>query len=205
VPTHGAVPIWLGEASHTVSLADSRIFLTEFSESFQPAVDIRQFSHTPFMLRSPEILLESTAQVSFPAEIWSLACAVFSLMGQEHLFGSWFPSKDRILAEHVDALGHLPQKWWESWTDRIQYFNSSDQLHRVDGSPRRLLEDRVEYAIQEPRKESGMAEMDKEEKQAFLALMSSMLAYRPDDRISAQQVLESSWVQRWAKPALESM
>jgi hypothetical protein len=50
-----------------------------------------------------------------------------------------------------------------------------------------------------------MAEMDKEEKQAFLALMSSMLAYRPDDRISAQQVLESSWVQRWAKPGLESM
>jgi hypothetical protein len=84
------------------------IFLTDFSESFQPAVDVRQFSHTPFMLRSPEILLESTAQVSFPVEVWSLACAVFSLMGQEHLFGSWFPSKDRILAEHIDALGCLP-------------------------------------------------------------------------------------------------
>jgi hypothetical protein len=121
VPTHGVVPIWLGEASHTVSLGDSCILLTDFSESFQLAVDIRQFSHTPFMLRSPEILLEPTTQVSFPAEIWSLACAVFSLMGQEHLFGSWFPSKDRILAEHVDALGYLPQKWWESWTDRTQY------------------------------------------------------------------------------------
>jgi hypothetical protein len=50
-----------------------------------------------------------------------------------------------------------------------------------------------------------MAEMDKEKNQAFLALMRSMLAFRPDDRVPAQPVLESSWVQKWAKPALESM
>jgi hypothetical protein len=131
-------------------------------------------------------------------------CSLFS-HGSRTPIWKLVSKQGRILAEHVDALGNLPQKWWESWTDRTQYFNSSDQLQRVDESPRRLLEDRVEYAIQEPRKEYGMAEMDKEEKQAFLALMRSMLAFRPDDRVPAQQVLESSWVQKWAKPALESM
>jgi hypothetical protein len=85
-------------------------------------------------------------------------------MGQKHLFASWLPSKDRILAEHVDALGYLPREWWEIWTDHTQYFNSSDQLQKVHGSPRRLLGGRVEYAIQGPRKTSGMTEMDKEEK-----------------------------------------
>ena len=50
-----------------------------------------------------------------------------------------------------------------------------------------------------------MAEMDDEEKQAFLELMRSMLKFQPEDRVSAQQVLESRWMQNWAKPAFESM
>lgn len=203
VPTHGVVAIWFGDVGKTISLADSRIFLSDFSESFQPAVDVRRFSHTPLILRSPEILLEPTSRVSFPAEIWSLACAVFAIMGQRPLFDTWFPSKDRILEEQVDTLGCLPEELWASWTDRNQSFD--DQLRRVDGYPRRLLEDRLKSSIQEPRKESGMAEMDKEEKQAFLILLRSILSFKPDGRPSAQQVLESSWMQKWARPAFELM
>ncbi|KAF2124670.1 kinase-like protein [Dothidotthia symphoricarpi CBS 119687] len=203
VPTHGVVPIWFGDACETVSLADSHIFLSDFGESSQPAVDVPQSSHTPLILRSPEILLEPMSQVSFPAEIWSLACAVFAIMGQRPLFDTWFPSRDRILEEHVDTLGCLPKEWWASWSNRNESFD--DQLQRVDGSPRRLLEDRLENSTQEPRKESGMIEMDEEEKKAFLSLLRSMLSFRPNDRPSAQQVLESNWMQKWAKPAFELM
>lgn len=203
VPNSGVFPIWLGVASDTLSLRDSRIFLNDFGESFQPAVDIRQSSHTPFILRSPEILLEPTSNVSvsFPAEIWSLGCAVFAIMGQRPLFETWFPDKDRIIEEHVDALGYLPEQWWTNWAHRHQCFD--DQLQRVDGSPRRLLRDRLEDSIQAPRKQSGMAKMDEEEKQSFLVLLRSMLSFRPENRPSAQQVLESSWMQKWAEPAFE--
>ncbi|KAH9882937.1 hypothetical protein J1614_000303 [Plenodomus biglobosus] len=114
VPTHGVVPIWLGVGSDTISLADSRIFLSDFGESFQPAVDVRQPSHTPLILRSPELLLELTSCVSFPTEICSLACAVFAILGQRPLFESWFAERDQILDEHVDALGHFPKEWWEN-------------------------------------------------------------------------------------------
>ncbi|KAH8724959.1 kinase-like domain-containing protein [Phaeosphaeriaceae sp. PMI808] len=205
VPPYGVVPIWTGDASDVISPANSRIFLSDFSESFQPAADVRQASscHTPLVLRSPEILLEPTSYVSFPAEIWSLACAVFAIMGQRPLFETWFPDQDRILEEHADTLGYLPREWWVSWENRHQCFN--DQLQRVDGSPRRLLKDRVEDSIQEPRKRDGMTEMDKEEKEAFLALLRSMLSFRPEDRPSAQQVLQSPWMQKWAGPAYESM
>ena len=141
------------------------------------------------MLRFPGILLEPTSHVSFPAEIWSLACAVFAIMGQRSLFEIWFPSEYRILKEHVDTLGYLPKEWWASWANRNQYFD--DQLRKVDGSSRRLLEDRLEDSIQEPRKQSEMIEMDEEEKQAFLILLRSMLSFRPNDRPSAEQVLES--------------
>lgn len=200
VPTHGVVAVWFGGASDTISLTDSRIFLTDFSESFQPAVDSQQVSHTPFALRSPEILLKPNSPVTFPAEIWSLACAVFAIMGQRPLFETWFPTTDKILEEHVDTLGYLPKEWWESWVNRHESFD--DTLRRVDGGPRRLLQDRLEDTIQEPRKEAGMAEMEEGEEQAFLTLLRSMLSFRPEDRPSARQVLESSWMQKWAKPAL---
>jgi hypothetical protein len=35
--------------------------------------------------------------------------------------------------------------------------------------------------------------------------MGSMLEFRPEDRISAKEVLESAWMKKWANPVLESM
>jgi serine/threonine protein kinase len=203
VPTHGVVAIWFGQASEAVSLADSRIFLIDYSESSQPAVDGPKPSHTPLILRSPELLLNQTSPVSFAAEIWSLACAVFAIMGEQSLFDYWNLNEDRVLQEYVDTLGYLPEEWWAGWANRHKYFDN--QLQRVDGHPRRLLNDRLEDSIQEPRRKNKMAEMGEEEKQAFLELMRSMLTFQPDDRPSAQQVLESNWVQKWAMPAFESI
>lgn len=117
-------------------------------------------------------------------------------MGQRPLFDTWFPSRIRIIEEHVSTLGRLPDRCWEKWENRDQCFQ--DQLQRIDGSPRRVLEDRVEDSIQKLRKECGMAEMDDEEKQSFLRLLRSMLSYCPEDRPSALQVLESFWMQKWA-------
>jgi hypothetical protein len=50
-----------------------------------------------------------------------------------------------------------------------------------------------------------MAEMSEGEKHDFLDLMRSMLAFRPEGRISAKEVLESVWVKKCANPVLESM
>lgn len=162
VPTHGVVAVWFGDASDAISHADSRIFLTDFSESFRPAMDGPQVSHTPLALRSPEILLDLKSPVTFSAEIWSLACVVFAIMGQRPLFDTWFPTRDRVLGEHVDTLGDSPTELWESWVNRHEYFDH--KLQRVDGEPRRLLEHRLEYSVQEPRKDAGMAEMEEEDK-----------------------------------------
>jgi serine/threonine protein kinase len=200
MPTHGVVPTWLGCASDEITLADSRIFLIDFGESCRPAVDMRK-SNTPFIYRAPEILLDPKAHVSFPAEIWSLACALFAIMGQRHLFETWLPTRDQIIEEHVDMLGYLTEEWRTSWAIHRQCFD--DQLRRVDGEPRRSLEDRFEYSIQEPRREAGMLEMDSKEKENFLELLRSMLAARSDYRPSAQQVVESQWMQKYAKPAFE--
>lgn len=203
VPTHGIAGIYMGCESEEISLAESRIIVNDYSESFQPAFNSEVTSHTPLVLRPPEMFQGTGALASFPADIWSLACTVFGVMGQHLLFDTLCPSTDRILEEHVDALGRLPEEWWASWENRDKIFD--DQAQSVKGNPRWSLEDRLERYIQEPRREYGMAEMDDEEKQAFLELMRSMLKFRPEDRASAQQVLESKWMRVWARPAFESL
>jgi hypothetical protein len=76
------------------------------------------------------------------------------------LFESWFPEEDEILAEHIDTLGRLSEEWWAGWANQKNYFN--DQLQTPHGQPRRLLEERLEYSVQERRRETGMAEMNEE-------------------------------------------
>lgn len=200
VPDNGVVPIWLGGRGDKLSLADSHIFLSDFGKSFQPGSYVRRSSHMPLVLRPPEILLDPASQFSFPAEIWSLACAVFRIMGQRPLSSEWFLSKDQVLQYQVDALGQLPQELWLRWANRSHY--SDDQLRSVTGLEHRSLEDLLDKSIQEPRNKKNMVVMDEEEKQSFTKLMKLMLSLRPDDRPSAQQVLESHWVQGWAIPTM---
>ena len=203
VPTHGIFPIWFGCRSDRLPLSEARILLNDFGESFQPAVTPQASSRLPPHLRSPELFLDPEALVSFPAEIWSLACVIFDIMGAAPMFHTWLQSEDAILADHVDALCRLPDEWWASWENRAKFFDDHDQ--RVGDDPPRSLEERLEYSIQGPRREFGMAEMDEEEKQAFLELMRSMLKFRPEDRVSAQQVLESEWMRVWARPAFDAL
>ena len=38
---------------------------------------------------------------------------------------------------------------------------------------------------------------------ALETLLKSMLAFKPEDRPTAQQILESKWMTNWASPELE--
>jgi hypothetical protein len=92
---------------------------------------------------------------------------------------------------------------WARWTNPKNF--SHDQLRRVNEEQRQLLEERLEYSIRGSRGELKTAEMSEEEKCDFLVMMRSMLESRPVSRPSAQEVLESRWVQKWVYSILESI
>ncbi|KAJ5955962.1 hypothetical protein N7501_010241 [Penicillium viridicatum] len=50
VPSHAITPIWLGEASEKITLAEARILLTDFGEAFSPPNESRYESRTPLIL-----------------------------------------------------------------------------------------------------------------------------------------------------------
>ncbi|PWY94480.1 kinase-like protein [Aspergillus sclerotioniger CBS 115572] len=198
VPSHGIFPIWLGEASDKLSLAEAKILLTNFGEAFLPRKEDIYESHTPLVLRPPEARFEPTRPLSFPSDIWTLACSIWEIIGQQSLFEGFLATEDYMTREQVDTLGILPPEWWEKWSAR------HDKFHE-NGIPKnrqtlRTWADRFEDSIQVPREKRGMHVIEPGECEAIFSMLRPMLSFRPDDRPTAKQVLESDWMVKWALP-----
>ncbi|KAK2758249.1 hypothetical protein FQN54_004094 [Arachnomyces sp. PD_36] len=203
VPTHGIMPVWLGKASELVSLSEATIFLTDFGESFLPSVTPRYYSNTPDLLVPPEVHFLPREPLSFSADIWTLACTIWSIIGQRPIFEAFNPSADWMTKEHVEVLGKLPLEWWEAWDARLKWFNE-DGVKELGGVGRPWA-DRFKYSVQEPRLECGMDEMSREENAALFAMLKPMMAFKPWERPTAENIIASDWMRNWALPELGRM
>lgn len=76
VPSHGIVPVWLGQASEEITVPETKILLTDFGEAFAPSKERRYESRTPLVNRPPEVRFEPNNPLSFPSDIWTLACTI---------------------------------------------------------------------------------------------------------------------------------
>ncbi|OOG00508.1 hypothetical protein ASPCADRAFT_502804 [Aspergillus carbonarius ITEM 5010] len=186
VPSHSIFPIWLGEASDKLLLADATILLTDFGEAFSPSQEERFESHTPLVIRPPEAGFEPTRPLSFPSDIWTLACSIWEILGQRSLFEGFLATEDYMIREQG------------RWSARYDKFHEN-------GNPKnrellRTWADRFADSVQEPRQKRTMPVIEPEESEAIFSLLRSMLSFRPDDRPTAKQVSESEWMVKWALP-----
>ena len=202
VPSHAIPSIWLGLPSDEVTLDEAQLLLTDFGTAFRPSEKSRFKSYTPLTIRPPEAYFEPTTPLSFPSDIWSLACVIFELFAHRSLIDGMLASQDDITRQQVQLQGRLPDEWWGKFENREKWFHE-------DGTPRSKEEDvygwdrRFEEWIQEPRAYRGMEVMGKEEKEVLLEMLQWMLKWRPSERPSADQVLETAWMRKWALPAYE--
>jgi serine/threonine protein kinase len=194
------MPVWLGRPSEEVSLRESRILLTDFGVAFKPSEECRTSYPIPLMLTPPEKQFLPDKPVSFPSDIWSLACTIWSIITPGDLFAAYW--ENLLIYDYTEVLGKLPTEWWERWHGRTEWFDENGNIKDEDEPPKTLA-DRLEEYIQKPRERVGMETMGHEEKEAFLCLLRSMLKYLPSERISADEVLESEWMRRWAIPELD--
>ncbi|RHZ48574.1 uncharacterized protein CDV56_102177 [Aspergillus thermomutatus] len=199
-PRHVVVPIWLGKASECISLSEAQIIVTDYGGSFMPATTMRHYSNTPDLLVPPEVHFEPQESLLFPADIWTLACTIWEIIGQRPLFEGFNPSADWVIREHVDALGKLPLQWWLKWDSRMRWFNEDGTRH--SGANPRHWEQRFNDSVQEPRQEFKMTEVGEVEKVALFAMLRAMLAFLPEKRPTAAEVMECEWMQKWALPEL---
>lgn len=110
-------------------------------------------------------------------------------------------TEDDVTAQHVDALGPLPEEWWEKWAGWNKYFTEPGATGRpIEGRWVWSLEERFEEWVQKLRREEGMATVDDREREAFFKMLRLMLKFKPGDRPTARQVLETEWMREWALP-----
>ncbi|CAG8174102.1 unnamed protein product [Penicillium nalgiovense] len=198
VPSHGIVPIWLGESSEKITLAEARILLTDFGESFSPSKEPKYESYTPLVSRPPEARFEPDKPLSFSSDIWSLACTIWSIIAQRPLFEGFMATEDYMTSEQVDTLGILPSEWWSRWEARLEKFTE-------DGTPInrkyfRSWDDRFKDSIEGPRRDRKIPSFDARERDAIFNLLRQMLSFRPENRPTTKQILESEWMVKWALP-----
>ncbi|KAI9367633.1 hypothetical protein BJX61DRAFT_547292 [Aspergillus egyptiacus] len=122
---HGelVIPIWLGNDSDKVTLADARIMIVDFGEAFDPRRTKQSTAHTPLLLALPESRFDDADPLSFPAGVWTLACTIWDIFGCRPPFESFPASLDEVTVEQVEMLGKLPDRWWNQWEERSNWFD----------------------------------------------------------------------------------
>ncbi|KAM0222994.1 hypothetical protein ACHAQD_003724 [Fusarium lateritium] len=209
-PRNAVLPIWLGQKSEDVALADAKILLGDFGESYFPSQEKRQYSNAPIRYRAPETQFPDVCQpLSSSSDIWSLGCLLWNVVGQRPLFDAWSLSEDDILQDQVALLGEIPEEWSAYGNKRAEYWIEDVEAEHALAQPTTEVKStwdiRFERCVQQGRKEGGMKPMSKDEKEAFLDMMKKMIAFRPEDRMTAKELLESRWMKQWALPELKKL
>jgi serine/threonine protein kinase len=198
VPSHGIAPIRLGEASEEITVSETRILLTDFGKAFSYSKEPKYESHTPLVIRPPEARFEPNNPLSFSSDIWTLAYTIWSIIAQRPLFEGFLATEDDITCEHVDTLGILPPEWWGRWEARRLKFTEDGKP--INRNPFRSWVDRFEDSVQQPRRDSGIPSFDAREREALFNMLRPMLSFRPENRPTTKQILESEWMVKWALP-----
>ncbi|KAL9031245.1 MAG: hypothetical protein Q9196_000713 [Gyalolechia fulgens] len=145
-PPYTVMPAQLYVAS--IEVSDPRIRIIDFGEAWlstdtQPKGDLQ----TPILYLPPETTFAKDS-ISFPADIWTLACSAYEILGESVLFEGFFPDRDDVIAEMVSCLGPLPQDWWDSWKAGGEFFVQNGiwrtEMTRAHSSVSRPLASRIQ-------------------------------------------------------------
>ncbi|XP_044716986.1 kinase [Hirsutella rhossiliensis] len=158
---------------------EARLLLSDFGESFYPSREKRtgHECHAPRPVMPPEAYFEPDEALSFPSDIWTLACAIWSILTPRALFDATLATAHDITSQQVDKVGPLPADWWN----------------------------RFETDVQRYRQRDNMGEFCQDETGAIVGMLRSMLKFKPEQRATAKQVLESEWMVKWALPEFENV
>ena len=113
VPLKAVIPLYLGMNTEEFKLHDAQVLLSNFGESYSPSSEICQGEdcHTPLTVQPPEARFELQAPLSYSADIWSLAVAIWEVLGMKAIFSNEYVTENEMVSQHIDMLGLMPRSW----------------------------------------------------------------------------------------------
>ncbi|EPE07866.1 protein kinase domain-containing protein [Ophiostoma piceae UAMH 11346] len=187
-----------------LTLADMRIQLCDFGEAYKPRTTTRvgRDCGTPWPLRPIEAHFMPDAPLSFPADIWTLGMVLWDTVAMQRFASSDHVSEEETISQLIDAFGPLPAEWQgpESWRAfAAARYDAHGKLRSANYFS--SLDEAFDKGVQAFRASHNVGVFSDDERAAFLDLIRRMMAYRPEDRLTIEGVLQSEWMQTWALPA----
>lgn len=184
-------------------LVDPFAKIHDYGTSFLPGLEHSSQLHTPPLFLPPEDFFDEL--ITLAADIWTLALSLYEVLGERTLFESFSNDRDDILADAISTLGQLPPKWWNAWEGREDFFEQDGSWRRNIQSIRtpvfRPLHQRLWDMGRGETPETCEWDLAGGELRALEELLKAMLSWDPEMRPSAQQLLDSEYMLKWAMPA----
>ena len=181
-------------------ISDPRLVVSDFGEAWYIDIDSRHELHTSVRFLPPENTFSKTS-IGSPADVWTLGCTLYEILGERSLFDDLMPEKDDIIADIVNCLDLLSQHWWMIWQVRAAFFledsswrTNMKHFHKPRSRPLHLR-------IQEMGRENDSF-FSLEESILLEKMLRSKLEYEPSKRATIGGVVKSDWFNQSALPCL---
>lgn len=188
--------------------------LIDFGESYAAASPPEDLG-TPGPYRSLELILDPRL-IGIHSDLWALGCTLFEIRTGRKLIESFEDEDDGYLDAMCRILGKFPEPWWSNWQGRADiYKDEADENGRAVPIKEYPPEERnfhpsVAYDAKSILERLGPgvwyelgkwfhAEIQEEERILFADLLRRLVAYRPEDRMSAAEVLRHEWFVKYRK------
>ncbi|EFR04277.1 hypothetical protein MGYG_07286 [Nannizzia gypsea CBS 118893] len=128
--------------------------IADFGEAYNPRVTKQFAAHMPLLLAPPESRFAEASEgdepLSFPGDIWTLACTIWDIFGSSPTFKAFPVTLDEVTIEQVEMLGKLPDRWWSKWPERNNWFDEDSHKNRQG------LDSAVRGIYTAPKEEKGV-------------------------------------------------
>ena len=182
-------------------IVDARVVVSDFGEAFFQGGEPKEL-RTPILLLPPEAFFHEPLGPA--VDLWTLGCTLYEILGERPLFEGFMPDQDHVLAEMVSTLGHLPKPWWDRWQQKTDFFLADGSwktdTHRGHDPCSRPLSERLR--IMGRGESPATCEFSLEEMTCLEKLLRAMMTYAPSERISASAAVESEWMKKWGRRAI---
>lgn len=204
-PPHAIYPLRFDMPAH--KMVDPEILIIDYGTSFTVSEQPSSNSYPPAPHLPPEALFNES--ITKAADIWTLGASLYEILGERPLLETFSWDRDAIIGEMDRSLGRLPLRWWNVWLNKREFFRPDgsrlplEELRRATDPVCRPIHQRMWAMGRGETPEACEWDIEGGEMKALEELLAGMLTFEPRQRFSAEQVLASDYVTKWAMPAWE--
>lgn len=184
-------------------ILDPEIIISDYGTSFVVSQTPSPTLHTPALYAPPEDFFNEP--ITLAADVWTLGVNLYEVLGERPLFETFAWDRDDIIAEMVNTLGAPPARWWDSWVNRGEFFEPNGEwisnFKRISTPEFRRLHQRLWEMGRGETPETCQWDVGNGELRALEELLRPMMAFEPDERPTAEQLMASEYMVKWALPA----